>query len=356
MFTVKTFEARTLTWWNQQRKNIDMEPPYQRKGGLWSTRDKAFLVDSILNDFDIPKFYLADFTYANSELNSKRLRYAVIDGKQRLEAIFDFFDNKFVLDDAFEYSDDPTLKLAGLSYTDLKATQPEIASKFENFNPSVMSVITDDEAKINELFVRLNRNKPLVGAEIRNAMSGVVPDEIRTLAAHQFFKKNVKFKKERGEDKNVAAKLLLIEFRGSFVDTKKVQLDRFVEEGQKAESTDITRASRRVKNNLNHMSKIFTPNDELLRSQGPIPVYYWLVRSLKDTYHNKVREFLIQFESERQQNRERAKAGKGAVNKDLVVYDTLDRSTNDQNSLEGRFQILAQVFANHVGGKNPFRD
>ena len=35
MFKVRAFESRTLSWWNQERDNIDMEPVYQRKGAAF---------------------------------------------------------------------------------------------------------------------------------------------------------------------------------------------------------------------------------------------------------------------------------------------------------------------------------
>ena len=75
-----------------------------------------------------------------------------------------------------------------------------------------MSVVTNDEADINELFVRLNRSKPLTGAEIRNAMLGPVSDMIRNVARHAFFTENIKFSVTRAGDYNAAAKLVLFEY------------------------------------------------------------------------------------------------------------------------------------------------
>ena len=95
-FTIAAMPARTLSWWRTQRDEIDMDPPFQRRGRLWSDTDKAYLVDSILNGYDIPKLYMADFTWGKSPLNHKKLTYAIIDGKQRLEAIPDFYDGKRV--------------------------------------------------------------------------------------------------------------------------------------------------------------------------------------------------------------------------------------------------------------------
>ena len=89
MFKVREFETRTLNWWYQERDGIDMTPVYQRRGGLWSPKNKPFLIDSILNDSDIPKLYIADFTWGNTPLNQQRNAYDGSDGTQRFETIFD---------------------------------------------------------------------------------------------------------------------------------------------------------------------------------------------------------------------------------------------------------------------------
>lgn len=351
MFTIQPFSARTLSWWNTQRKKIDFAPSYQRKGGIWSTEDKAYLVDSILNGYDIPKFYLADFTYANSALNEKGKSYAVIDGKQRFEAIFDFFDGKLVLDQRFSYEPDPRLKLGGLGFRDLKSRYPEVASVFENFNLSVMSVITDEEGTINDLFVRLNRSKPLTGSEIRSAMSGVVPQLIEKIARHPFFKTRIRFSTKRKQEYNAAAKILLIEFRGKFVDTKRTYLDRFVQEGVKSQTTSAERAADKVKEVLDAMTRVFTRKDQLLSSQGPMTLYYWFVRSHLDKAEG-IREFLVRFDSHRSQNRKRIQEGKKA-DEELLRFDLLSRSINDQGSLVERYIILENRFQAFSAKQSP---
>ncbi len=150
-----------------------------------------------MNGFDVPKFYVADFTYADSKLNKKKLPYAIIDGKQRFEAIFDFFDGKITLNEDFVLHENQALKLGGLGYLDLTKNYSDIAEVFDNYHLSVMSVITESEALINELFVRLNRSKPLTGAEIRNAMAGPAPEIIRRIAKHEFFSDFISFQVKR---------------------------------------------------------------------------------------------------------------------------------------------------------------
>jgi hypothetical protein len=376
MFQVIEMPAKTLAWWLDQRDEIDFAPIYQRKSKVWSQKDREFLIDSILNGYDIPKIYMADFTFMSTKLNRAKKKYAIIDGKQRFESIFAFFDGEVVLANDFEYAEDPSLRLGGLAYKDLVSNYPKIGRKFENHNLTVMSVITDDEAQINELFVRLNRSRPLTGAEIRNAMPGKVPALIRDLVKHEFFQNRIKFNTLRSQDKNLAAKLLLIEHRGHFVDTKKSHLDGLVrddlldpeeeavepgvtdeaereaidEAAEEIEETvtdsegrDVERSAERVRGVLDRMAKVFVPRDPLLASQTPIVLYYWLIRNVEDEQLGKVRKFVAAFEESVRANRKRD-AGDPEKDSLLDDYYTMSRTANDAGSMRGRYRILEARF------------
>lgn len=345
-------QTRTLIWWYGRRENIDFSPPYQRKGRLWSQQDKGFLIDSIINGFDIPKLYLADFQYGNSSLNEKKLPYAIIDGKQRLEAVFDFFDNKLVLNSNFILKTDPDLKLAGMSLKDLRRNHRHVADEFENFSFDIMSVVAEDERDVNELFVRLNRSKALTGAEVRNAISGPVTEVIRSLTHHSVFRESIRFSTKRAGDQNAAAKVLLFEYEGRIITTKKLVLDDFAKglqfDRKPIDKNRLELAARRVLDTLDAMEEVFLPNDELLASAGTFPVYFWFVRSVSPRFHDEIRAFLLRFEKDRRANRDMQKTLLPAtdVDQQYARYDTLNRSTNDAISLRGRFEIL----------KNDYRD
>lgn len=331
-----------------------MSPAYQRRGRLWSASDKGYLIDSIINGFDVPKLYLADFQLADSNLNTRKLPYAIIDGKQRLEAIFDFFDCKLTLNDDFIWRPNPALRLGGLSLKDLRSAYPTIAEAFETETVDIMSVVTDDEEDINELFVRLNRSKPLTGAEIRNAMLGPVPDVIRNVARHPFFTENIKFSITRAGDYNAAAKLVLFEYEGRPTNTKKKDLDSFAK-GRSIDRTHLELAGRRTLDVLDQMQEVFLPSDELLSSAGPIPVYYWLVRETPSDIQTHIRQFLVSFENARKKHRD--DHIKGKVRHDDPVYsryDTLNRSINDVGSHVGRFDILRGEFPNWLASHQEF--
>jgi len=334
-FGIRPFEARTLSWWYDQRENIDFDPSYQRKGRLWSEKDKAYLIDSILNGFDLPKIYIADFTYSPAALNENRKTFAVVDGKQRFEAMFDFMGGKLTLDKNFVYNPEPQLDLAGLSFKDLKSRYPKIASNFENFNLSVFSIITDDESAINEMFIRLNKSKPLTGAELRGAMKGEVPAYTKQITKHHFFKDRVRFATQRMQDANVAAKFLLIEFRGKLVDTKKVHLDDLADEFASSEVKSLKSAYNRVQMILNYMDEAFITKDPLLSSSGILTIYYWFFKNFGKSYTKSIRDFLVDFDKYRKQ----AKAKK-ATSEDYVNFNSFTRSINDQSSLQNAYNIL----------------
>jgi Protein of unknown function DUF262 len=353
LFQILKLDSRPVIWWVSQSAKIDMAPTYQREGRLWSRADKAFLIDSILNGYDMPKLYLADFTVGAVGLNRKGLPYAIIDGKQRLEAIFDFAQGNLTLDDEFVFQQDPKLKLAGFGYPQLSKTYPEIADIFNTWPLPVVHVVTDEQEKIDELFVRLNRSKPLTGAEIRNAMAGPVTELTRFLVGHDLFKSSISFPRRRAQDKNAATKLLLFEYNNKPVGTKKVSLDRFTLQARREPREKIELSGRRVVDTLDRMSEIFLPHDPLLRSAGVFPVYYWFVRENDPKQDQYIREFLNAFERERKQNRETASdpTAAGRANSELLAYDRLNRSTDDESSHVGRHRILLRRFKDYVAKK-----
>ena len=172
-------------------------------------------------------------------------------------------------------------------------------------------------------------------------MQGQIPGLIRRLAEHPFFADRIRFTTNRRENNNVATKLLLLEFRGKFVDTKKIQIDRFVQEGIRAENPGFETAADRVEAVLDRMLAVFNPRDSLLKSEGPVPLYYWLVRNTPDAFLQYIREFIVRFEDDRVTNRRKA-AQDISPDDDLLEFDRLRRSINDQGSLSGMYDILEQ--------------
>lgn len=345
MFKIHGFPKKNLKWWYQNRASIDFDPDFQRTSRVWKDRDKAFLIDSILNGFDIPKIYIADFTIHNiPALNARAKRYAIIDGKQRLTAIFAFLNDRLPLQKTFVLESHPTLKLGNLRFSDLKKQQPQIARIIEKYILDVKVIETDDRKKINDVFLRLNSaSKALNGAEIRNAMIGQAVEAIRNLGKHRFFVRRIRFATDRSQERNASAKILALEYEGGPAETKKKNLDRFVATVGQNGGSRFNRTLRRVTTNLNMLYGLFRDNDPLLSTQGHLPLYYMFITRLKRPADRAVvRDFLESFERQRVRNRNRT-TDRG--DRALDTYDLTSRSTNDKISFETRLRIIRAKFA-----------
>lgn len=66
---------------------VEMNPPYQR-GYVWDEKDKESLLDSIFNHIEIGKFAFIARDYSHD------IVYEILDGKQRLSTLLDFYENR----------------------------------------------------------------------------------------------------------------------------------------------------------------------------------------------------------------------------------------------------------------------
>ena len=78
-------------------KQITVAPEFQRNS-VWPQAAKAYLIDTILHDRPIP--YL--FFRRQISAQTGRSTYEVIDGQQRLRAIFLYLDDRLVLSESKE--------------------------------------------------------------------------------------------------------------------------------------------------------------------------------------------------------------------------------------------------------------
>ena len=74
-------------------KTTIMIPEVQREPKIWTLEQKQNLIDSLINDFDIPKIY---FRRRENEPNV----WWLIDGQQRLTTINEFLNGDFILSNA----------------------------------------------------------------------------------------------------------------------------------------------------------------------------------------------------------------------------------------------------------------
>ena len=181
-------------------------------------------------------------------------------------------------------------------------------------------------------------------------MTGPLPDIVRLLAGHELFTSFITFTTKRAQDKNAATKLLLFEYNGNVVETKRSNLDDFTIKVAKEQKEKLELASRRVIDTLDRMSAIFLPSDPLLKSAGVFPVFYWFIRQNDPKEDRHVREFLNNFEKTRKENRDIATntSLNSLPDSELMTFDRFNRSTDDQRSHVERHRILAKRFKEYL--------
>ena len=97
---------------------------------------------------------------------------------------------------------------------------------------------------------------------------------------------------------------------------------------------------------LTRMASAFAPNDELLRSQSVVPVFYLVMRSALERKEesNFRRAGIVKFYSQLAENRMKAEKDMAKASFELLEYDRMSQQgTNDAASLRERARILGAV-------------
>jgi uncharacterized protein DUF262 len=199
-----------------RNKEIDLTPGFQRKGGIWSTKAKSQLIESLLIRIPLPAFYMD---------GSDESKWLVVDGLQRLSTL-----RSFVID--------KSLSLSGLEF--LRECE---GKKFDQLPRNLQRRIletqvtvfliqenTPPEVKFN-IFKRINTGGlPLSSQEIRHALNqGRASILLQDLAESAEFRTatNEGIRDDRMGDRECVLRLLAF-MRTSYHEYKSKNLDTFL--------------------------------------------------------------------------------------------------------------------------------
>lgn len=193
-----------------ENKELDLTPDFQRQANVWNAKRKARLIESIFLRIPLPSFYFSE---------DEEGTYAVVDGLQRLCAIFHFMKPKAlatatgVTVPPLELRDLQYLKeLNGKTYDDLDRKFQRRISELE-ITANIIRANTPPAVKFN-VFARLNQGgMPLNAQEIRNAIfPGQWRKKIKTFAESEAFKKATdgKVRTERQQDVELVLRFIAI--------------------------------------------------------------------------------------------------------------------------------------------------
>lgn len=247
----KPFTIANLGFLIETRK-VWLNPTYQREA-VWTRSQKQLLIDSLLQDIDIPKLYFRS-------IDVDGYHYEVVDGQQRLRAISEYLSSGYPLSEEADAIDGH--KVAGLR---MKELHHELQMKLQNTQLDVcvlQSGYTDDD--IEEIFLRLQNGTPLNAAEKRRALPGNMRHVVEELSGHELFSLDYcGFTGKRFAYEDAVAKLLHLAIEGHITDIKHSTLKRTYEANKTIKATDAAPAS--LKSALNYLVRAFKggPNPKL---------------------------------------------------------------------------------------------
>lgn len=309
------------------RRRINTNPDFQRPAA-WGTSQKQLLVDTILRDYDVPKLYWR-------KTGTKPDTYDVVDGQQRLRALWDFFDGHFKLPKDADPIDGE--EVAGCAYQDLP---DELRSRFDVYALDVVVLEDTDEDEVREMFLRLQNGTSLKAQEKRNAYPGKMRDFVRELVQHPFFS-SVGFANSRFAFDHVAAQLVCLEIQGGPANVKNADLNRMYDGNRDFDSKGATaKAVRRV---LDFLAAAFSEKTPELERYNVIALYCVVSELLRQYVIDEVRpifhDWFIGFDKTRRD--QELKPLEEDADPEWITYrEKISHSTDAAESIRWRMEFL----------------
>ena len=154
-FNTQTFTISDLYNWHKTHE-LFLQPKFQRRK-VWKPIARSYLIDTIVRGLPMPKIY---FRVQVDPQSIKSVR-EIVDGQQRLDAIFSYIDNKFAVSRTHDSI------AAGKKFS---ALAPHVQSAILSYDLSSDLLIGADDAQVLQIFARINSYSVTLNAqEKRNA-------------------------------------------------------------------------------------------------------------------------------------------------------------------------------------------
>lgn len=310
------------------RERINTNPDFQRPA-VWGKSQKQLLIDTILRDYDVPKLYWR-------RTGEKPDRYDVVDGQQRLRAIWDFFGGEFKLPKDADPIDD--CEVAGCDYNSLP---DDLRIKFDMYPLDVVVLEDTDEDEVREMFLRLQNGTSLKAQEKRNAMPGQMRTFVREIAGHPFFER-VAFGNRRFNFDLVAAQLICLELAGGPTNVRNSELNKMYLQNEDFETDGKT--AKAVRRTLKHLADVFPEKTPELERYNVVALYCVISELYRQYVFDEIRsnlhDWFIGFESERA-TQEALADDDSALDPEWRSYkEKISHSTDSADSIRFRMDFM----------------
>ena len=314
-------------------KNEIKIPDVQREL-VWTKSQKQLLIDSLFKDYDIPKIYFRDVAE-----NGIAVHY-VIDGQQRLNAIFGFMNDDFEMPkDADPVGNEV---IANKKYSDLSS---ELQIIFHSRSLDVVHLVDYNDEEIDETFLRLQNGTPLKAAEKRRAIAGEMRNVVKTLSQSDIFN-YCDFDNSHYAYEDITTKVLK-QIKTGMGSISAQTLQKFYEDNPKISIDDVD--SKKVKQAFNFLVKAFKHTSDPHLKKYSVMDLSVIANSLLakydlSQYAKQFGEVYLQFSNERILNSE-----KDEVDQDpkLQAYSNAARG-DSLEYVEYRQNLLREYFIENM--------
>jgi 5-methylcytosine-specific restriction endonuclease McrA len=215
---------------------LKANPEYQR-GVVWSVSQKKKLIDSVMRGYPLPLIYLHHIKKVVANMHREDLE--IIDGQQRINALYEFAEGSFKLFDPIK--DDEKAKFPRFlkdqpcpwGGKDFASLPDELKTQLLETMLPITRIETHDSNEVRDLFVRLQSGLPLNAQETRDAWPGQFTEfvlwlggkpELAKYPGHDFFHgpMGLSARSDRGKTRQFAAQIAML-----FISRQESGPDRF---------------------------------------------------------------------------------------------------------------------------------
>ena len=289
----------------------------------------------------MPKFYLRLSTDGEYD-------HEVVDGQQRLNAIWDFHNNQYVLGNVSKDIPD----FGDLSDKKFSELPSDVQDSFAIFELNIVEVEDASDLEIRDLFLRLQEGIALNPVEKRNAMPGNMRDFIADLGEnHRVFPLTF-FPGKRFEWHDLAAVVTCLEIAQGSTDVKAPSLTRMYRNNQDFDRNG--QVAKKVRHVLKYLEKVLEDRPPEMNIKWGFVDLYLLISKMDELYVIKDREadfadFYVAFEIDRRtaisDPSELLSSGKDCWDRDLYDYiEAFIRSGGTKPNIETRHQVYTRRF------------
>ena len=283
-------------------KKLIVDDSYQRRS-VWSEKDKVRLIETILLQLVIPELF---FWRADTDPETGASITHIVDGQQRIKAIYSFINNEFKLKSQFLLDDNIKKAYANKYFRDLDA---ETRKTFWNY--PLMIIEIDSKATRDDIITMFNRlnltDYNLNDQEKRNSVSGEFAALAREISNNSLWDEKRLFTGpdvKRMKDVEFCASLLLLYRKGIIDQTDQSALNQAYEELQ-VEYKDAERDKEAVCAAIETISSFFVSDGvtKFLRRKAQLYTLFSVVFYMQrekievDQYHKDRLESFVKLYS-----------------------------------------------------------